>query len=96
MSEKVKIGDFTRKLMMTGKLTSKEVIAKVLEKFPDSQIDEKHIAWYKWDMKRKNIECKMKDGRKKAAPKKAEKKVTPKRTKKTALEQVKEIIASAA
>jgi hypothetical protein len=51
----LKIGDFTRDLIMKGGKTSEQIIEEVKKQFPKSAVSPKHISWYLWDMKRKEI-----------------------------------------
>ena len=52
-TSKQKIGEYVRGLIKSGKHTPARMVTMASKKFPDSQVDEKHIAWYKWDMKKK-------------------------------------------
>ena len=90
MSDNMKIGDYCRKMILEQKMTPQEIVDAALEKYPDSAVDQKHIAWYKWDLKRKGLlpeGFKMPSARKtkQAAPKKTVKrKKTTSRRKKAA------------
>ena len=52
----MKVGDFCRKKILEGGHTSEQIIAKAKKKFPKSKVDKKHLNWYVWDLKRKEIE----------------------------------------
>lgn len=54
-TDNVKIGDYVRGLIMGKKHTPKEIVDLASDKYPDSAVDEKHVAWYKWDMKKRGI-----------------------------------------
>ena len=85
-TDKAIIGNFVRNLLLEGKMTPAEMVQATIEQFPNSQCDEKHIAWYKWDMKRRDTwpkGHKIPSGRKKKTPapqaKTAPKKAAPKK-----------------
>ena len=52
----MKIGDFCRKMILEGGNSSEKIIKKAKQKYPKSKVDKKHVAWYVWDLKRKEID----------------------------------------
>lgn len=54
-TSKAIIGNFVRKLILAQEHTPAEIVAMTLVEFPDSACDEKHVAWYKWDLKRNDL-----------------------------------------
>ncbi len=46
------IGSFCKGLIMSGKYSRDEIIAKSKKQFPDSAVNSKHISYYVWALKK--------------------------------------------